>query len=564
MINKILTTLLILLISLFSFSLFKNIQYPLLWNDEAETALLAKVIMKFGYPKIHDGKNVIYAAQILNNKLITNEMDAYLETDWLKYYFSLPFVLVTKYIQDVYTVTGILRIPHAVIGLFGLVIMCLSVIKIFKTKIQILLFAVLFILLELLSVSLVLHLREMRYYSLMIFITACLFYVYFKFHVFHKMQYWKYVALLIIISLLMLFTYRPAFFIFIIFFSLHVCVLLYFKISKKQKLQFPSLLSADILYTSLRLFFPVVVLTILSIPYLIFFKVFRFTSEMSVYFRFDYSLYLNHVVHILNYFWHFEMLPLAFFLKVIITSFWLSKNVRRKGANFLNKMHISFLLSFFFLIYALLLARVPYFMFTRYFIVLQPILTIIIVLDIFIVWYFISIVPSSYKKPRKLSLIIIIAIFVIMNIFNNKSSLLGHFYELTHQYKGPLDFIIPYIKEHYKNPENLVIATNYEEFSCMFYLGSKVTIGYVWNNIEEDIKIQPDIIIFRNGWNSNPKVFNYFLQKEKYRQVSFPVYNYPLNNIPDFNFTFPHLFQTKMAKSENENLIIFVKDGVKN
>ena len=134
-----------------------------------------------------------------------------------------------------------------------------------------------------------------------------------------------------------------------------------------------------------------------------------------------------------------------------------------------------------------------------------------------------------------------------------------HIYEITHQYKGPLDYVIPYIKDNYKNTDTLVIATNYEEFSYMYYLNSKVIVGYIFNNIEEDAKCIPDIIMYRKTWGTNPKVFNDFMQKAKYQKVSFPVYDYPVNNIPELDFAIKHQFKTKLASSDQEKVDIFVK-----
>ena len=54
-----LTIILIFIISLFIFSVFKNISRPLLWNDEAETAEYARRIITYGYPKVDDGKNIL-------------------------------------------------------------------------------------------------------------------------------------------------------------------------------------------------------------------------------------------------------------------------------------------------------------------------------------------------------------------------------------------------------------------------------------------------------------------------------------------------------------------------
>ena len=154
---------------------------------------------------------------------------------------------------------------------------------------------------------------------------------------------------------------------------------------------------------------------------------------------------------------------------------------------------------------------------------------------------------------------ILLLITFTANAKNKIPFMKDHIYEITHQYKGPLDYVIPYIKDNYKNTDTLVIATNYEEFSYMYYLNSKVIVGYIFNNIEEDAKCIPDIIMYRKTWGTNPKVFNDFMQKAKYQKVSFPVYDYPVNNIPELDFAIKHQFKTKLASSDQEKVDIFVK-----
>ena len=132
-----------------------------------------------------------------------------------------------------------------------------------------------------------------------------------------------------------------------------------------------------------------------------------------------------------------------------------------------------------------------------------------------------------------------------------------HFYELSHQYRGPIDFIIPFIKDHYKNPENLVIATNYEELDYVYYLGSKVIIGFTGNTLDEDLKLRPDIIVIRKRVSFvDPAVFSEFLTRDKYKSFFFPVIDYFVNNIPETVF---HLYKTPVCNDEAECLSMLIR-----
>jgi hypothetical protein len=138
----------------------------------------------------------------------------------------------------------------------------------------------------------------------------------------------------------------------------------------------------------------------------------------------------------------------------------------------------------------------------------------------------------------------------------------GHVYELFHQYKGPLDYLIPFIKEKYGETDKLVIATNYEETSFMYYLDSKVIIGYVGNNLEQDIQMVPDIVIFRKGWrNLDPRIFINFLSRYSYQRIFFPVVDYKVNNIPELNLSpeYQHQFRTLNTNDESIKVDIFLK-----
>ena len=123
-----------------------------------------------------------------------------------------------------------------------------------------------------------------------------------------------------------------------------------------------------------------------------------------------------------------------------------------------------------------------------------------------------------------------------------------------------MDYVIPYLAENYRDPTSLVIATNYEEGVYMYYLGSKVTVGFVGNNLEEDSKVQPDIIIPRMGRDNNLILLNELMSRDHYREVTFPIYDYQFNNIAELSLPIAHLFKTKYAQTDEEKFRIYVKE----
>jgi hypothetical protein len=135
----------------------------------------------------------------------------------------------------------------------------------------------------------------------------------------------------------------------------------------------------------------------------------------------------------------------------------------------------------------------------------------------------------------------------------------AHAYELRHQYKGPIDFVIPYLENTYDHPERLVIATNYEELSYMYYLGSKVTIGFVGNNLHEDMGYIPDIIIKRNNFAYTNGVFDRLFKMASYKKISFPVKDYFVNNIAETRW---HLFATPVSSNPSDWVNLYIKDDL--
>ena len=163
------------------------------------------------------------------------------------------------------------------------------------------------------------------------------------------------------------------------------------------------------------------------------------------------------------------------------------------------------------------------------------------------------------RYPRAAATGLLIAL-VALTAFRNADQIAGHVKELTVPYRGCLDFTIPYILEHYAQPGKLVIATNYEEASYMYYLGSRVTVGYIGVNVDEDLKLQPDIIIYRKWWKNQVKAFYYLMTHASYRTVSFPVTDYPVNNIPDLNVYYHHRYETFVPTAEHNRLLMYVRE----
>ncbi len=522
----------VFLVVLFVFNLFINISHPLLWNDEGETVMFGERILTYGYPKVNDGKNILNLTEVPDKNVGVKEgVDAWIHLGWLQYYVSALGVFVASFFDDPYLKTAFLRMPFAFFGLLGVFINILLIFLLPIGRRSKLFVSSFFIFIELLSVFLVLHLREARHYSLTYFLSSLAFFIYVRYRFFGKNK----KTYFLILPFVLVFLFNS-------FFPVFITVNFYFLIYEF----FMFLIRKN----TMKSFIPLILSIILVIPFLFFYEVFYISSEVARYFGNSFFIYLKNIMFIFEFLFREEFLILLFVVKIFIfflaadDFWWFYKK---------NKLfQISFFLTGYFLFFLLVIAKMPY-QFERYLVSLQPIIAMTIVLDFLILYRAIS------KKGGTLKhfLLFVFPLFLICNIFK-VGNLTGRIYELTHEYQGPVDYIVSYIKDKYENTDNLVIATNYEEHVLMYYLGSRVIVGYVGNNIEKDSLEKPDIVIPRRGRPNYKKVLYDFLNKWDYEEVKLPVYDYSYNNIPELTLFYPHLFKTKLPESRDDYLTFYI------
>ncbi len=539
-----------LLLCLFLTSVFKNISYPLFWADESITAIGTERVLHYGYPKVHDGKNVFYDLRHSNPTLGINEKDdAYAGgTGWAHYYYGIIGYKLAEKTVDLYLKTGIYRATYAVAGIIGLFLFGFFISRLFPDQFSRYAFISFFLLFELMSVSLALLLREVRYYSLVLLLSSLILGLY---SVYRFYQPFNKILLIGIMSLslwLLFNTFATVYFIMIGSIGLMELII---AANQYQK--------SDV-KTCIKNLFPVVFSLILSMvavyPLLSYFKIVEISKAMNEFNGYNTKMYWNNVYTVFNYFQKFELLWLAMALKSLIIF-----NAKKIFTEKTSLFRVSGFLTLLFIIFLFTIARIPNFIYTRYIIYLQPVLSVIIILDFFTLLKLyshnsIKLIPSKMMAP-----ILIFSGLFIYNLSNNFKNIKGHVYELSHQYKGPLDYTIPYIKEKYPKSDTLVIAANYEETSYMYYLKSKVIIGYTGNNLREDSIIQPYIIAYRKPWGNYVSIFERYLQNVPYESIKFPIKDNPVNNIPELNFmpAFNHQFETLIEGSDTEATYLYIR-----
>ncbi|MBN2143042.1 MAG: hypothetical protein JW774_00310 [Candidatus Aureabacteria bacterium] len=537
-----------MLIFLYAFSLFKNISYPLLWNDEAETAVYAERILDFGYPRVHDGKNALNLFSSNMDMALKEPYDAYIGSVWGQYYFCVPGAWLARKTDDLYLKSALMRIPFALAGMIGVFLSAGLVISFYTGKMAKLRYMILFLLMELVSVVLILYLREVRYYSLLIFLTSgvlCL-YTAWKFH--KRISDRNYSILMVFFLFLLFNVFHPVMIGLVCFLTAYEIIgWFWVRLSKQSE---PAGENGGSLKALFRALLPMMVAFVLILPLVHFFEMVKLSAYYSSMRGYSWLKYFNHIRIIWIFYLQNDLLLPVLLIKALLVFLRLSnRSLLKNMPVMLLQCKYSDFLFFFFISMVLFIARIPL-LWERYYVWMHPFWMAMFILDLTLIVDLLKANGLWGERRIKMQVILLIVILCGHVAWEKRWIVRAHLYELFHQYKGPLDFVIPYLRDHYPHPEQLVIATNYEEPSYMYYLRCKVTVGFTRNNIEEDRKISPDIIIYRKNWNGlQADILSELYQQGRFNRVSFPVFDYPVNNIPE---TKMHLYKTGLSSNEED------------
>jgi hypothetical protein len=525
---------------LFLVSLFARLGTPLMWNDEAETAMYATRILQYGYPKVHDGKNNLYIYDgPTQMRAYDARTDAYVNSGWAQFYFAAPGVWVAQHFADPNLRTAILRLPFALVGVFGIALLAFVLAQFFRRR---LLVASAFITLSALCIPLILHLREVRYYSIAFACMAGIIWLYTSRYIHHRLSFraytWGLAALLVGTFL----TFHPLF-------LTSVATLGLFELIRARRHW------RDVL----RGILPLVTSAVLVLPFAVYFRTFSLSQELNNRFGFVFADYIQNVGTIL-----IDLSKSSFLIPTIIVATLIALAYReapiatREGTK--PFMHGGMFLVTFVVVTVATISGSTI-LHQRYYFFLMPVLACAFILAVATCRALLYI-PGEPARTQQFKhwIVVGLAMTVATPLVLNGSTIVGHVQELATPYRGTVDYVVSYVRSHYSHPEQLVIATNYEEHSYMYYLGSRVTIGQVLNNLPEDLTYQPDIIIPRQLWKfaAYPH-FDAFRKAETYHTVEFPIADSYVNNIPELRHPrFYHQF-TARSPGDQPPMVIYVR-----
>jgi hypothetical protein len=296
------------------------------------------------------------------------------------------------------------------------------------------------------------------------------------------------------------------------------------------------------------------------LPLVLYFETFRIAAEFSEQLGITLAGYGENLTELLWHLMRHELLIAAVGCRLAVVGV-----ERRWGpipADSKRRRVVQLLVAFA-LGYALITCLNPL-VYERYFVVLSPVLTLIFLLDGFALVERLRLrAPAGSRRP--LVAAVAIAAFALLSALPRIDDLSGRLLEIAQPYRGPLDFAIPWLAERYSNPENLVIATNYENHPYMYYLGSHVIVGLSRSNIRADRGMDPDVVIPRRRWSSSLGEVQRFLATGRYQPTALEVRDLHYNNVPALSrsrsIPDPHRFETARPAVTGGRLEIYTRSG---
>ncbi len=503
---------------LFVGSVFVGLDSPLLWEDEAETAMHGRAVLEYGYPKVHTGRNIVYGAPVPYALGRNEALDAYLGSPWGQYFFAAPAVAWSDRAADLTARTWRVRLPFALAGWLGVLLLggvgaslwpaaaggrawfwlgygaCLA-----------------------LSVSLQLHLREVRYYPLVVLALGAAAQLELRRHVRGDLPPLRHALLLAPVLFGLFNLFYPAFTA-VVATAGGALALRAWRARAPLRARATRLARALVPYAlACAAALPIVALFQLPAQSRSFFETFAGPGGALP----------HQLASAVFYLLRYEFLLPAALGAVVLTA--ARRAVGPAARDLGAPLAACDLVLALAAIWVVLIARTPLF-FSRYLVSLSPLLCAACVLE---VGCLVALRRTRAARTATVGLALVALAWVGCAAVR-APELRGRVAELREPYRGPLDHVIPYLVERYPNPAELVVATNYEDFAFMFYLRATTVFGYYSPERERDLAFVPDVI-FPRPWPVNLRALEHLASQGSYVPREFPVANTRVNNLPELS-----------------------------
>jgi hypothetical protein len=535
----------------FAFLLFGGLSRPLMWNDEAYTAMYAERVLDHGYPVVDDGRNVVYGLDAPVEVGTKEPSGAYIGSPWGEYYVAAPGALAARGTPDPYARTFRLRLPFALLGSAGVLCFLGAALPLLPGRRARLQFAAAYCLACATSISLVLHLREVRYYALVVFFGG-LAVLAFRQREITRRPAEPLPGALLMIALVGLFScYYPAFGVLAVCLGAHALARAIGAEGGRARR------ARDF---GVRIA-PVAAASAVALPAAVYLEVPRVVAALGAGFESSASAWLENLAIAVNNLLRFELLAPVLAVKLLLLAARRIDPEAERGAS-RPRRELSAFLTLVLVVHVLVVSRAP-FLFERYFILLSPLLATLLLLD---ASRAIDLLRASLRLRGSLPVRLLAgaaAACLVGSLAVRAPELRGRIAEIAAPVVGPLDVAIPYLLGRYQRPEDLVVATNYEDPAYMYYLGSRVIVRFNATRLARDREETPDVVIPRRP--RHHAALRHFLEKADYERRSFPVYNTVTNQVPSLSPWTPgldvHRFATQLPRRPGQEVVIFERPG---
>ena len=466
--------------------LFTSLGNVYLWQDEAQTALISKTILKDGVPKGYDGKN-----------FFSQELGAeYGENYIYKWHTWFPFYLLAAFFKIFGISTLTARLPFAIFGigsLFLLYYFCRSLFedrKIATMAVIVLLFSVPFLVLS----------RQCRYYSMSAFFSLSTLYGY---HLITAEK--RYGPLVFFLSSSLLFHTQYIY-----------LATLYGAVALHVFLFFRSLWRKMLLWTALVL--------MINSPWIIWLSGMRYGEQYGSS-LFSWSSFAFRMTGFLQDIREFAFPPFLLLIPLCIIGYrtFRKQNLLPAPAiGLLSRITIPLFFITSTLIALSLTAPAPFF---RYLAPLLPFFAMLV--GFLFAW--------SMQAHPAIGL-------MLLAVFFSQQPLNKYMHELTHDYDGPIEGIVRYLNEHAKPLD--VVAITYGDLPLKFYTNLRVVGGLTGEDLTPAKNADWVIIRRHTICDKDRKVRNYLIRNIDWHSYKKVVLSYP--DIPFENRESPkeHLYKT--------------------
>ena len=554
---SVLALLALALHTLFAVSIFEGLGAPLLWHDEADTAMFGRRILDYGFPKVHGPVNVTYGVQHSLEVGSRVSLDAYVGSPWGQYYFAAPAVAWSDGAEDLAERTWRVRLPFVLAGWLGVLLLGGVGARVagrlgadpggFWCVYGGLLLA---------SVSLQLHLREARYYPLVVLALGVI-----------AMLEWRRQdrgegllrsgPLGLALAVWCLFhLFYPAFGAVTVGAG-GVHAALAFRRGSTL---------AERAALFLRGAGPYLVAGLAALPMALFYQIpaqgqaflEAFDGEAHRYG----ARFVDGAIYLLRYEWLATALVGSGALAV------LSRTGRTGGG--LGPSNASLgpgvwtagaVLAVTFAWWSLV-ARTPFF-YERYYVSVSPLLMVATAVASAALWQRGRASASGARMAQ--GALATLAIVAATSLVVREPELAGRWRSFGQTYQGPLDDAIRFVGALPSQRRPLVVATNYEDHAFMFYLGARAVLGFYAPDRAADAAVDPDVIVIR-PWGQNTKALAQQALRGEFETHERPVANLKANNVPSLSTRnqagLVHRFESPPPNVGHGSLWILVRKGL--